>query len=652
MNRGRESFRRRRSGSSKSVVRASQIWIPWPVIRRRRRSRVCGYQHDDHSSNSDTGCHGLTFLLLLYYFKPVETMRISPLLFALAQFLIYPAVITTVLLYFFPLFTGCEFPPTSKPQTTCYLNGSQTKPSAPSTVAPFRLLAFGDPQLEGDTSLPDPNAPFFPSLFRLDHLRKDGPIEYNYQVLKTTAEEVIHLDIPRIFQMYRKKLDLLGNDYYLAHIYRGLHWWLQPTHTAVLGDLLGSQWISDGEFDKRADRFWNRVFRHGTRVEDEIVNGGAGRVEVLGEDERWSRRILTVPGNHDVGYAGDMTRERMDRFERQFGKTNWDITFTLPENESARADTSMTDKVASLFTGASETPSIRIFSINSMNLDGPVYDSELQTETYEYINNAISRSPSVRTSKNTLNIILTHVPLHKPAGVCADGPYFTYHEGGGVREQNHLSSDASAPILEGILGKSSNSLTPGGGLGRNGFIIAGHDHVGCDTWHFADPDTQEWSALNYHSPAGRRQRRQENVAGVRELTLRAMMGSYGGFAFPISAWFDAEEGEWRFDVRACQAGVQHIWWGVHVLDLVTIGCFLGGIFSAIVEEISAWRQHKRLEAARLRGRSKSISKSRSQTPGSRRSKSRTMTPSVNGDAKHSVKLRKSGSMRRRRPVEG
>ena len=40
-----------------------------------------------------------------------------------------------------------------------------------------------------------------------------------------------------------------------------------PTHTVVLGDLLGSQWIGDEEFERRAERFWGTVFGEGERVD-------------------------------------------------------------------------------------------------------------------------------------------------------------------------------------------------------------------------------------------------------------------------------------------------------------------------------------------------------------------------------------------------
>ena len=78
-------------------------------------------------------------------------------------------------------------------------------------------------------------------------------------------------DVPNELSSLRKRLDLWGNDFYLAHVYRTMDWWAEPTHVTVLGDLVGSQWISDAEFDRRGRRFWDRVFKGAERVSDELA---------------------------------------------------------------------------------------------------------------------------------------------------------------------------------------------------------------------------------------------------------------------------------------------------------------------------------------------------------------------------------------------
>src|ERR1700761_6677152 len=100
-------------------------------------------------------------------------MRLSNLFFLLSRFLLPPAIITTLLLYLYPGLFDCNFPQARPAEAACHIPGQQ-KDGVPAEIAPFRLLAFGDPQLEGDTSLPDPNAAVFPSLRRLKRRVNEG----------------------------------------------------------------------------------------------------------------------------------------------------------------------------------------------------------------------------------------------------------------------------------------------------------------------------------------------------------------------------------------------------------------------------------------------------------------------------------------------
>lgn len=467
-------------------------------------------------------------------------------LFTLANFF-------TSYLYLYPIFHQCSFP-------------AQPARSSPNgdidpQIPPFRLLVLGDPQIEGDSSLLNPKDGFFPSINTLwSEVSSAGTTRERFEATGAHLRDFFILDVPRILQSYRKRLDLLGNDYYLAHIYRTLHWTLFPTHVAVLGDLIGSQWVSDEEFERRGTRFWQRVFQKGARVEDEISGGISS--EALSQDEerskKWSRRIINVVGNHDVGYAGDITAAKMQRFEKVFGKANWETRFTLP-------------------TAAVEgknAPELRLIILNSLNLDAPVLETNIQTETYKFVNDVISASRPVE-DRNTGTILLTHLPLHKEAGVCVDAPLFKFHEeehGGGVKEQNHLSYDASKGVLEGIFGMNSDKNSPGRGFGRKGIILTGHDHEGCNVVHQLrrNGDTDyKWTAENmtdYNTLI----HTAEAVPKIREITVRSMMGDFGGNAGLLSAWFDPEGQDWKFDYSTCAVGKQHIWWAIHVLDLVTI----------------------------------------------------------------------------------
>ena len=378
----------------------------------------------------------------------------------------------------------------------------------------------------------------------------------------------------------------------------------------MLGDLLGSQWIGDGEFGRRADRFWGRVFAGAERVprsvlvpgaEAEGEDRGAGaavddvsdgpseegpsyapREEVLGADaEAWRRRVLVVPGNHDIGYAGDITRERVERFERAFGPVNGDVVFRLPRpaNGSSPSD-------------EEEPPAIRLVVLNGMNLDGPAHDYDLQRDTYEFAN-AVMGSLDPVGSRRTALVLLTHVPLHKDAGVCADAPFFSHHpngeegEGeeprGGVREQNMLSPGRSRDaVLQGLFGKHASADAPARGLGRDGIVLTGHDHEGCDVYHHADRGSQAWRAQRWTDANTSALVAEEDRPGLREVTVRSMMGEYGGNAALVSAWWDAEKGRWSIEVENCTLGVQHVWWSIHILDGVAFLLIAAGRLSTLV----------------------------------------------------------------------
>ena len=455
-------------------------------------------------------------------------------------------LVSTIYLYLYPAFHLCQFPAPSHGQ-----------------VAPFRLLAFGDPQLEGDTSLPfAPNSEIPDIQILVKYLR-----DRDLQSLARDIHGAVKFSVDYLWyqvQYARKHVDLLGNDYYLAHIFRTLHWWLYPTHITVLGDLVGSQWIKDEEFERRSWRYWNRVFAGAQKVSDAKLNPNETgqysiKSEILGADHEWRNRVINIPGNHDIGYAGDVNEDRIVRFEREFGPINGDIIFTLPRNDTEDAK-------------SAQTPSIRLILLNTMTLDGPAYSYDLQLSTIDFVNAAMTHAAHVE-SHDTALILLTHIPLHKEPGVCVDEPLFTYYDedhGGGIKEQNFLSPHTSKDaILQGVFGMHSSIEAAARGMGRDGLILTGHDHEGCDIYHFVDRTNGAWHAqrwLNTSTPA---LVSNEDQPGVREVTVRSMMGEFGGNAALVAAWWDEERERWFIEVSNCRLGVQHVWWAIHVLDFVT-----------------------------------------------------------------------------------
>lgn len=544
------------------------------------------------------------------------------------------SLLLALYVYLYPLFLTCAFPlPTDDPtaphsalpsfvETLRLHTTSGHRPR----VAPFRLLALGDPQLEGDTSIPNAyRDSSFPHL--RDGLARLAARSDEYPTLRARLRQALHDlvdfvfdDIPDTLESARKRVDLWGNDWYLAHQYRTLRWWALPTHVTVLGDLVGSQWISDDEFERRGRRYWNRVFGAAERVPDDVAAWPqhtydvAGRLGLSLYDETWQARILNVAGNHDIGYAGDLTKERMARFERVYGKANYELRFELPPALlSPAAAATLTRNESSPSNDDDEhdndrlIPELRIVLVNNMNLDAPVLDTDLQDQTYDFINSVITTATAVEY-KGHFTVVLAHVPLYKPAGVCVDAPYFTFHDGDGtLKEQNQLSADASRGFVEGIFGLSGDAAAPGRGQGRRGVILNGHDHEGCDTYHFInqtrargnggnddaaadgddndddDDDKTDWEAKRWDDAVRDGLVGDPSLPGVRELTVRSMMGDYGGNAGLLSAWFDEARWEWRYEFAQCALGTQHVWWAAHIAALVTVvaGCAYAAASAAL-----------------------------------------------------------------------
>ena len=547
---------------------------------------------------ASTTCHcSLTLNVIFSKAFPLLSMSFQSLLSLSSRVLIPLACVLSFYLYLYPIFHGCAFPSRNRSVASSFtdtlaqhgLLGNQETDRFSPSLAPFRLLVLADPQLEGDSSLPKPHDALIPRARRrwttVVNADSPSPIRVGVKQLQGLIAE----DVWDALRGLRKRLDLIGNDYYLAHIFRALNWWSKPTHVTVLGDLIGSQWVKDDEFEWRGWRYWNRVFPGRQMVEDEITNAakvGSTTIFSLG-DISWKNRIINIAGNHDIGYAGDISSNRMERFERVFGKANWDVRFQYP-----------TEK---LRNSTSATPSIHLIVLNSLLLDTPAMSDELQAETIQYLNSVITTGVKPVEDRSSFTLLLTHLPLFKKEGVCIDPPYFDFwgsDDGGGVykphglKEQNHLSQAASEPgMLESIFGMKGDTNVAGQGKGRSGVILTGHDHEGCDTWHYIpvnstydspkieDREKQtQWEAVRWQHAD-----KTSSHTGVREVTLRSMMGDFGGNAGLLSAWFDFDAGEWQYEIQMCKFGVQHIWWAVHITDMVAIVLLLVNILLRLLQ---------------------------------------------------------------------
>lgn len=358
---------------------------------------------------------------------------------------------------------------------------------------------------------------------------------------------------------YIKRLDTYGNDYYLGHIYQVMKRRLEPTIVAPLGDLFSSQWISDSEFFNRTRRYVTRLFDQPDEQREYAINIVDQHVDIdwrkfLEETKATELKdfefgysdvydwctpnyvkrfaneplFLNVSGNHDIGYSGDATWQHMARYRSLFGKDNYWIEYNRGTPQA-----------------------YRIVVLNSLLLEGPALQPEFLKYTWEFLYQLFERKFEGAT------ILLTHVPFYKEEGFCVDGPHFDYYENyerepyknGKLRSQNHLSKDVSQRVLSLVFDENP------------GIVLTGHDHEGCETYYNLNTTSGEWSATKEKS----------NKPGVvREVTVRAMMGEYGGNSGLMTGHFNTMQGRWEFDFNLCPFIVQHVWWVTKIATIVAV----------------------------------------------------------------------------------
>lgn len=320
----------------------------------------------------------------------------------------------------------------------------------------------------------------------------------------------------------RKRLDIYGNDHFLGHIYESMAGHMNPTQIAVMGDLLSSQWIGDDEFYRRVDRYKQRIFKN-PKVD-----------------------IFNVSGNHDVGYHGEMSPERVERFRNAFGELNFVKYYN---NEGV--------------------PPLRIVVINSLALDGPGMSDEYSSEVFTFLS-TLRDGPSFPGS----TILLLHVPLKKASGICTDEEMFAYYEWNTLRSQNHLSAEASEFVLDCVFGRQNR---------YGGIILTGHDHIGCESEYAFNQTAGLWQNRPYHPEISGDSDYQVEYPPIPEIVVRSMMGEFGGSTGLLSGRITPEGDRYEFLFSLCQFGVQHIWWATKVVSyLFAAALAVNSIFQLLV----------------------------------------------------------------------
>ncbi|KAK9460596.1 uncharacterized protein V1516DRAFT_421232 [Lipomyces oligophaga] len=330
------------------------------------------------------------------------------------------------------------------------------------------------------------------------------------------------------------KLDIFGNDFFLGHLHKKLFHLLNPSHVVVLGDLFSSQWIDDEEFEHRQHRYRKRIFR---QLYGNIDGPGPHRP-----------LIWNLSGNHDIGYAHEVTDERVERFEKYFGKLNF------------------------VYYGYKW----RAIIFDSMSIDGSLDDLDFgQGLRTKAVRAFLEEQMAVDFQGTT--ILLTHVPFHKEQGACVDPPFFSYYDEGTnrlIREQNMISRETSQWILEGFFGYG------------HGLIINGHDHEGCMVIH--QKMEQQWEA----QPLAKGETsydytfEPEDDSRVLEVTVRSMMGQYGGNSGLLyGSYSDNREDFSKFKFTLCVFGSQTKWWVATImLTLSAITLMLSFLILPIATE--------------------------------------------------------------------
>ena len=185
---------------------------------------------------------------------------------------------------------------------------------------------------------------------------------------------------------------------------------------------------------------------------------------------------MNITGNHDVGYGGELSFERLERWETYFGPSNHVHHLEIPD-----------------------LPPLRIVLFNSLNLDSPSTVYELQEATHSFLSSLLPEDEELH-HQIAQTVFLTHLPLYRGPGICSDPPHFEYwslnitDQWGNItgyfrplKHQNHLSRWASDWILESVFGDH-----------EEGIILDGHDHEGCDVLHvrLSDVEREYGFAMN------------------------------------------------------------------------------------------------------------------------------------------------------------
>ncbi|KAB8670388.1 hypothetical protein FH972_026301 [Carpinus fangiana] len=347
-------------------------------------------------------------------------------------------------------------------------------------------------------------------------------------------------------------LTVAHTDLYLRRSYSRIQRVLDPDTIMFLGDLFdgGREWSTrwsespekqykgykDSFWMREYERFCNIFFREWDAAHYDASNGHPGR-----------RIIASLPGNHDLGFAQGVQLPVRDRFVALFGPSNRidvianhtfisldSVSLSAKDEDSALGDTSAIWGPAQVFLDNAEL--LRNESIHrhrrllqqqagseaKWTQHGMRQVHQHKVEEYNQpLSQAVTLAPAhYLPAAGFRNILLTHVPLHRPDGTPC-GPLRERHPPSpgnpDVDEPNAISNSKGYQYQNTIHPGLSKMILDKLG-GQVDHVFSGDDHDYCEVVHRAYPSSG---------------------AGIREITVKSISYAMGvrrpGFVM-VSLW--------------------------------------------------------------------------------------------------------------------
>lgn len=356
-------------------------------------------------------------------------------------------------------------------------------------------------------------------------------------------------------------LTVKHTDLYLRKSFKLLQKYLAPDTVVFLGDLFdgGREWSTDAytgpenesldkQWNRYGEAFWLREYERFDRIFiDPWIHGG----KTLRKGQIGQRLLASLPGNHDLGFGIGIRLPVRNRFNAYFGEGNridviGNHTFVSLDTVSLSANGQPSTAPGNTGVNVGNERVRKIWDSTESFLStvkpekARIVRRELRLQAglpeYEPQNPAIldiPGSPSVsgdlskrsKPETNIPSILLTHVPLYRPAGTPC-GPqrerYPPSNNHANAGDGSALDARNALPVAAGVQYQTvltsalSNEIIEK--VGDVEFVFSGDDHDYCEVIH-----------RGYTSRNG----------GVREITVKAMSWAAGirkpGFLM-LSLW--------------------------------------------------------------------------------------------------------------------